>query len=220
MHTYERISKLCGPVANPMHYDWCLVRRGHDILAVFDSCETVRWEPTGEIIVTVPAELRRYFRRTVWGRRLTYYTGVAIINRKKNLSQGIQFLFQFNGQLYWAASQIVIDSRMKKVIAYDAVPNRTIDRGKANQVSADALKTLKAAVVAGSLMPHKPDRQTARKIDDPIVLTEMVRKKDIAQIAGSIAARHSGYPPVTPQGLLKRIRYDLFTTAGVVAHEV
>lgn len=219
MHTYEQISKSCGPIASPGYYDWCLVRRGHDILAVYDSYETVRWKPTGEIIITVPAELRRYFRRNIWGRRLTYYTEVTIIDRKKNLSQGIQFLFRFNGQLYWAASQIVIDSSTKKVIAYDAVPNRTIDRGKANQVSADALKTLKAAVVAGSLMPHKPDWQTAHKIDDPTVLTKMVREKDIAQIAGSIAARHSGYPPVTPQGLLKRIRYDLFTTAGV-AREV
>lgn len=219
MHTYEQMSKSCGPIASPRHYDWCLVRRGRDILAVFDSYETVRWKPTGEIIVTIPAELRRYFRRTVWGRRLTYYTGVAIINRKKNLSQGIQFLFQFNKQLYWATSQIVIDSSTKKVIAYDAAPNRTIDRGKANRVSADALKTLKAAVVAGLLMPHKPDWQTAYKINDPTVLAKMVRKKDIAQIAESIAARYLNYPPATPQDLLKRIRYDLFTTAGV-AREV
>ena len=215
MKSYDEISKMCGPVGRAGHYDWCLVRQGEDVLAVYDKFETVRWEPAGKIIVTVPREKRNYFQRTVWGRRMTWFCGVEITDRRKSITKGLQFQFVFEGRKYWATSRIVIDSNTKTVVDYDAPEQRKIDFSKARKTNADALVILRAALATSRLMDNKLDWTEHHKLKQPDVLGSMISNQEVGAIASCFATCHSSWWDPDLSRLAKSCREEIYTNAGV-----
>ncbi len=217
MKTYTEVADECGPLAHPKDWYWCLVRQGEDIIAQYERSETARWNPNGDLIVTVPDCERRYFKRAVWSRRLFEYTGCSAVGRRRNAVDGTSFTFEFRGNLYRTKRALSI-SADEQVTILDPCDDRTINRRQAKQVRLQAHRILHAAIAAASLGPPlKYDWRMSQKYWNFESLASLIFNQEVGELSEVLTAGNGyGQTPsleVIPS-IIHRCRPELYELAG------
>ena len=217
MKTYTEVADECGPLARPKDWYWCLVRQGEDIVAMFERSETARWSPNGDLTVMIPDCERRYFRRSVWARRLLNYTGCTVVDRKKTITDGISFTFEFQNKQYQTRSGLMIDAR-RYVTVLDPCGERKIDRHLAKQTRQRAYQIILAAMGVAQL--HRANThcwQTRSLFWDPAFLASCIQNEEVGKLSEAIDAgfwAQELHPDRAPQ-ILARCQSELYELAGV-----
>jgi hypothetical protein len=219
--TYGEISKICGRIG---HLDWAsrlLIRApNEDVLGMFASRdeETLRWTPSDELILTINDSMASYLRPSVWNRRYGHITGIKIVGKTKNSSQGLRFQVTIDEVPYETGRRISIDVVSRKVTVLDVPVTRKIDMKKAKAARAEAAEVLRAAAALSRLLPAPQGHdnwQEAQNIYDSTKAAKLLVAREIGALASSMNESRGTYTEASLPGIIKRCAPHIYKHVDV-----